>query len=72
MVVSGTDVVRPRGQLQKNKEDPKEGSEYGACKLLDYELEMAFFFGGKGNQMGRPLTIEEVQHSLFFISILLF
>jgi len=45
--LSGTDVVRPMGQLQKNKEDPKEGSHHGACKLMDFELEMAFFVGGE-------------------------
>ena len=42
---SGTEVVRPSGQLQKNKENPKEGSTYGPCRLLDFELEMAFFVG---------------------------
>ena len=42
---AGTDVVRPSGQLQKDKENPKAGSVYGPCRLLDFELEMAFFVG---------------------------
>ena len=29
VVVSGTDIVRPRGQLQKDKDDPMKGSDYG-------------------------------------------
>eukprot|EP00439_Symbiodinium_sp_Y106_P055682 s114_g7.t1 len=41
VVVSGTPVARPRGQLQKNREDPWEGSSYGPCKLLDFELARA-------------------------------
>jgi fumarylacetoacetase len=37
---SGHPVVRPFGQLQKNLYDPKEGSDYGPCKLMDFELEL--------------------------------
>lgn len=40
VVVSGTDVRRPRGQVQKDRADPSQGSVYSACKILDYELEM--------------------------------
>lgn len=40
VVVSGREVRRPCGQLQANAEDPKQGSVYGPCKLLDFELEM--------------------------------
>jgi hypothetical protein len=43
--VLGTEITRPSGQVQKNKEDPKEGSVFSPCRLLDYELEMAFFVG---------------------------
>jgi hypothetical protein len=51
---TGTDVVRPCGQLQKNKDDPKEGSTYGPCRLMDFELEMAFFVG-----TSYPLTLSQ-------------
>eukprot|EP00602_Paraphysomonas_sp_CaronLab_P009709 CAMPEP_0185024984 /NCGR_PEP_ID=MMETSP1103-20130426/8119_1 /TAXON_ID=36769 /ORGANISM="Paraphysomonas bandaiensis, Strain Caron Lab Isolate" /LENGTH=686 /DNA_ID=CAMNT_0027558089 /DNA_START=53 /DNA_END=2113 /DNA_ORIENTATION=- len=65
VVVSGTEVVRPSGQLQKSKENPKEGSTYGPCRLMDFELEMAFFVGGKPNPLGKALTIEEAEEHIF-------
>jgi fumarylacetoacetase len=46
VVISGTEVTRPHGQLQANPADPKEGSKFGPSKQLDFELEMAFFVGG--------------------------
>ena len=55
VVVSGTPVVRPRGQLQLDKTDPTKGTEHAACRLLDFELEMGFFVGGPPNPLGaRP------------------
>jgi len=44
-VVSGTPVTRPCGQLQADATDDSKGSVYGPCKLMDFELEMAFFVG---------------------------
>ena len=52
VIVSGTPVARPRGQLQINREDPWEGSSYGPSKLLDYELEMGAFIGGSLPPLG--------------------
>jgi fumarylacetoacetase len=46
VVVSGTALHRPNGQLQTDKDDPSKGSVYGPCRLMDFELEMAFFVGG--------------------------
>ena len=40
VVVSGTPVVRPKGQLQLDKADPTKGTEHAPCRLLDFELEM--------------------------------
>jgi len=40
VVVSGTPVVRPKGQLQLDKTDATKGSQHEACRLLDFELEM--------------------------------
>lgn len=65
VVISGTDVVRPSGQLQKNKENPKEGSTYGPCRLLDFELEMAFFVGGPENPLGNPISMENAEDRIF-------
>ena len=52
VVVSGTPVVRPRGQLQLDKTDPTKGTEHAACRLLDFELEMGFFVGGCARHSG--------------------
>lgn len=70
VVVSGTEVTRPRGQLQKNKEAPKEGSTYGPCRLLDYELEMACYVGGPVNPLGRALTMEEAEDRIFGLVVM--
>eukprot|EP00966_Prymnesium_polylepis_P315291 7285038-Prymnesium_polylepis.1 len=52
VVASGAPVVRPAGQLQADKADPTKGSVYGACRLLDFELEMGVFVGGPPNARG--------------------
>ncbi|KAK3244614.1 hypothetical protein CYMTET_45778 [Cymbomonas tetramitiformis] len=70
VVVSGTNVVRPRGQLQADPSDDKKGSVYGACRLLDFELEMAFYVGGPPTALGRPLTIEEAEEHIFGFSLM--
>jgi fumarylacetoacetase len=70
VVVSGSDVVRPRGQLQADAADPSKGSTYGPCRLLDYELEMAFYVGGSGNPLGRALTMEEAEDRIFGVVVM--
>ena len=65
LLPSGTPVRRPCGQLQKDKDDPKQGSVYGACKLLDFELEMAVVVGGPANALGQPLTVQEANDRIF-------
>ena len=65
VVISGTDVTRPRGQLQIDKADPSKGASYGDCKLFDFELEMAFFVGGSSNPLGQPLTMAEADDRIF-------
>lgn len=63
--VSGTPVTRPCGQLQKDRDDPTQGSTYGPCRLLDFELEMAFFVGGEPNKAGSRLTIDDAKDRIF-------
>ena len=70
VVVSGTDVVRPRGQLQINKENPKEGSKYGASNLMDFELEMACFLGGKENPMGEAIDMRNAEDRIFGVVVM--
>ncbi|MFW9854740.1 MAG: fumarylacetoacetase [Candidatus Thorarchaeota archaeon] len=61
VVVSGTSLHRPHGQLKSDEEDnPKLGS----CKQLDYELEMGFFIG-VGNDLGIPIPIKEAAEHIF-------
>src|SRR6201994_1870473 len=52
VVVSGTKVKRPRGQL---KPPSAEAPHFGPCKRLDFELEMGGG-GGQGSTMGEMLT----------------
>ena len=61
--VSGAPVVRPFGQLQADPNDPSKGSIYGASKLLDFELEVAFFVGGPANT--GPMSMEEAKRRIF-------
>ena len=56
--VSGTPVIRPLGQLQKDKADPSKGSVFGPSSSLDFECEIGVFLGGPANGMGEPISIE--------------
>jgi len=64
IIVSGTSIKRPSGQIQKNKEDPKDGSLFAPCKLLDFELEMGCFLG-PGNKLGEPIDIKKADEHIF-------
>ena len=64
MVVSGTNVARPCGQLQADPTDETKGSVYGACKLMDFELEMAFFVGACGVWLALPRSEASREGSL--------
>ena len=61
IVVSGTDIHRPKGQILPAGAD---SPIYDACKLLDFELEMAFIIG-KENPLGQPISIEEADDYIF-------
>jgi len=70
VVISGTPVVRPRGQLQASNDDPSQGAVYGPSRLLDIELEMALFVGGPTPPIGRPITIDEVEEYIFGLVVM--
>jgi fumarylacetoacetase len=70
VVVSGTDVVRPSGQIQANKTDPKQGSIFSPCLQLDFEVELGIFVGGQGNPMGKPMKMSEAEDSIFGVVLL--
>lgn len=65
VVVSGHECIRPHGQLQKNKDNANEGSIYAPCRLMDFELEMAIFIGGKENPLGTQISIQEAEDRIF-------
>lgn len=65
IVLSGTDIIRPKGQVQIDKDNPSLGSTYKQCDQLDFELEMAFFVGGKANSLGESISIDEAEDRIF-------
>jgi len=66
VVVSGTDIRRPNGQLCP---DEKKPPIFGACKNLDFELELAFFVG-PGNKLGDPIDINEAEDHIFGVVLM--
>jgi fumarylacetoacetase len=66
VVISGTAFKRPKGQAM-----PPGASApvYGACKRLDYELEMGFYVG-PGNAMGTPVPLTEAEDHIFGMCLL--
>ena len=61
IVVSGTAIRRPRGQL---KPADAAAPAYGPSKRLDYEAELAFVVG-KGTRLGEPIAIARAHEHLF-------
>lgn len=66
VVVSGTDVRRPMGQL---KLPDQERPIYGACRKLDIELETGFIVG-RGNALGEPIACGEAEDHIFGMVLL--
>ena len=61
IILSGTDIVRPKGQqMPIDAEKPI----FGPCKLLDFELEMAFITG-QGKPLGEVISIDEAEDYIF-------
>jgi fumarylacetoacetase len=66
IVLSGTPVRRPRGQLVDNPAGPPV---YGESRRLDYELEVGALVG-PGNAMGEPIPAEQAASHLFGVCLL--
>merc|ERR1712203_1303705 len=62
VVVSGTPVRRPNGQTRPVDTEPPK---FGPCRLMDFELEMAFFVGGKCPPMGETITAKDADKHIF-------
>jgi fumarylacetoacetase len=61
VVVSGTPIIRPQGQLKPPSAD---APTFGPCKRLDFELEMGVVVGG-ASQMGHRLTEAQATEMIF-------
>ena len=62
VVVSGTPIHRPQGQTQ-----PVEGEApvFGPCRLMDFELEVAFFIGGPPTKLGETIAASNAMEHIF-------
>ncbi len=62
IVVSGTPLIRPKGQFKKNKDDI--APSFGLTQALDYELEIGFVIG-KNSNLGETITTEKAEDYIF-------
>lgn len=60
IIISGTDIVRPRGQGHPTGNSPY----FGPSRKLDFELEMAAVVG-PGNELGKPIDVNEAADHIF-------
>jgi fumarylacetoacetase len=66
IVVSGTPVHRPAGQLMP---PGAAAPEFGPCRSLDYELELGIFLGGR-NSLGTPVYASDAAARAFGFCLL--
>jgi fumarylacetoacetase len=65
IVVSGTDIYRPKGQMRPNQEEPPV---FGPSKQMDFELEVAFVVG-KNSDMGNSISTEKAEDYIFGLAL---
>lgn len=61
---SGMDVIRPKGQMQRNSQPT-----LGLTKQLDFELELGIW-AGPGNAQGKPIAIQDATKHIAGYSLL--
>jgi fumarylacetoacetase len=61
IVISGTEITRPKGQ---NRSDAEAPPVFAECKNLDYEMEVGFFVGC-GNDLGETISIDDAERHIF-------
>jgi len=66
MVVSGTAVVRPQGQVKPADASPPS---LAPTRKLDYEAELGFVIG-PGNRLGRSIAVGEALNHVFGVVLL--
>ncbi|MBO6523065.1 MAG: fumarylacetoacetase [Balneolaceae bacterium] len=60
IIVSGEDIHRPKGQTKPDDGPPV----FGPCKLMDFELEMAFIVG-KETELGDSVSTDKAEDHIF-------
>ncbi len=65
IVISGTDIRRPKGQ---NRSDADKPPVFIPCKNLDYEMELGFFVG-QGNELGTSIPLSEAEEHIFGVCL---
>ena len=68
VIVSGTDIHRPSGQL--NADDTKPSPVLSPSKSLDIELELGVFVGGVENRLGHSIAMHEARDRLFGVVLM--
>lgn len=66
VVVSGTDITRPSGQVKTPNETRPV---FKPCQKLDFELETGFIVG-KSNDLGKPVSIDDAPEHIFGMVLL--
>lgn len=66
IVVSGTDIRRPQGQVMESGTDTPH---FVPSQTLDFELEMGFFIGGD-SALGQPIPIADAHKYIFGMVLL--
>ncbi len=69
VVVSGTPIRRPWGQILENPTADRQTPTFAPCRRLDIELELGAFIC-RANKMGEPIAIEEAEESLFGVVLM--
>jgi len=65
IVPSGTEIHRPKGQVLPKGEDKPI---FSPCRLLDFELEMAFIVG-KSTKLGSSVSTDEAADHIFGMTL---
>jgi len=65
IVVSGTEIRRPKGQVSADKINPT----WSQCNRLDLELEMGTFIG-RANPLGDPIKVNDAKDYIFGYTLL--
>ncbi|KAL2870470.1 fumarylacetoacetate hydrolase FahA [Aspergillus lucknowensis] len=69
VVISGTSIHRPNGQILTNPASNPKIPTFSPCKKLDIELEMAFFVS-QPNELGKPVHINEAEDHIFGVVLM--